>query len=548
MYSGEVTWMDQRLGRLHTIAMTLGVVVSSACGNPVTKAPAAPEPTIDDTAPAASSVEVDLTRTASGLTARYRFPAPVRSFAFAADGNVRRDGWTLAAPSTATLDGSEVRAEAPAVDFEFLIAPDPKEHDRVYPTLTPVGEGHVLYGPALFVRGLETSLVFDVAPGLAVRPTEHAINGYVFVGSEALIERRDGFELIGSETVAPWLAGAIAQEVNASLAYYAERLGLDVATPTIFMTDDSPGPMPFHGDVTSNGIIFLRFFGDRWTESDPDASREVAKFVRHEAFHLWNRGGAPENPPWLHEGGAEYAAILAATKAGVLTEAQALEQVSFHTNRCRGALGSRPLSELAPTGAGVYNCGVMLQWLADLHVRRSSSQQHDIFTLWHDLLGGAGEGGYTADEFLAAAGPLVALIDAGSRWVELGAMLAEYGVSTNATPTGEDDRSVLVRHLLTVVCGQAKVGFWTEDGYVRLDTDDTCGPLSGHPEIVAIEGHDLFKAPAQALAATQRKCHEQGAVSVTRRDSAVLEVPCPTPASLRSVLRITAAPDLGPAL
>lgn len=131
----------------------------------------------------------------------------------------------------------------------------------------------------------ETSLSLDTPPGVAARRVDHAIDGYVFVGPEALLEQGDGFVLIGGETVAPWLAGAIAKEASASLSYYAERLGLDIGIPTIFMTDDSLGPMSFQGDVTDNGIIFVRFFGERWKSADPGESRLLDRERIHPTRH-----------------------------------------------------------------------------------------------------------------------------------------------------------------------------------------------------------------------------------------------------------------------
>ena len=144
--------------------------------------------------------------------------------------------------------------------------------------------------------------------------------------------------------------------------------------------------MAFHGDVTDNQVIFLRFHGPKWDEPDPRAGSRVATFVRHEAFHLWNRVQEPDAPPWLHEGGAEYAAIVAAVDGGRLTQDQGMEQVAYYVGRCRAALGAEPIAELPAKGSAVYACGVTAQWLADLEARSVTDGDRNTFTLWQDLL------------------------------------------------------------------------------------------------------------------------------------------------------------------
>lgn len=502
---------------------------------------------VADEPPATGSVEVELSLASRGLTARYEFPVPVERFEFAATGNVRRDGWTVVAPADATLLGDRVEAKSGATSFEFQLAPDPKEHDRVYPSLTRIGEGVALYGPSLFVSGVETSLVFDLEAGMTARPVGDAIAGYVFVGPDELVEEGNTFSVIGRSTVAPWLGDAISKEAGASLPYYAARLGPGSSMPTILMTDDSPGPMDFHGDVTSNGIIFLRFFGEDWKAENPRGGRKVAKFVRHEAFHLWNRGGAPGNPPWLHEGGAEYGAVLAATKAEVLSEAQALEQVSYYANACYRALGPRPLSELSANGSSVYSCGVFVQWLADLHTRRVSDGQRDVFDLWRELLGSSAAGqGYTAGQFAEMAGPLVALVATGGKWTELNAALEDYGAAIITKPSDEDNRAALIHELMVEACDSPKVGYWTADGFLRLDTGDNCGTLSGQPQVVAIERHALFGSATKALEASRKRCSKKATLRVELRDGSSVETKCPSELEVPEAFRVAAAPPLMP--
>ncbi len=431
--------------------------------------------------------------------------------------------------------------------FVLELPADAEEFDRVYPSVTRVGEASVLYGPALVATELPPETAVRASGGDVVLPAEARLEGgYIFVGDAELVEQRDGYSLVGGDVVAPWISTTISAGAEAAFPLFASMFGPLPRAPIVAVTQDSPGPMGFHGDVTENGFVFLRFHGEAWNAFDGQAAARISTFIRHEAFHLWNAGVAPGTPPWLHEGGAEYAAVVAAVVGGVLSEQQALEQVSYRAGRCRAALGDQAMSELGGGGSAVYDCGVTVQWLADLGRRSTSDGDAHVFTLWASLMSEASATGYTLEAFRELAGPLALRFLDGAGWEPLAAELVGLGVEVETSPDPREDRSQLLNHLMASSCGSGRFGFWEEEGFVRLDTGDGCGVLSNEPELTAVESHPLGTGASLAMVAAIARCEAGKPVRVTDRDGKTLEIPCNTVPKRLPGFRVLHAPPLAP--
>ncbi len=492
--------------------------------------PSSPPPSSSASTPATSSpaTTVRVRAEPGGVRVRFELAQPASDVAFAQTQVVVREAWTVVTPGVSLVE-DHIRSSTEVGAFELWLEPDSEERDRVYPSVTAVGEGFVLYGPALDLVGQPIEAVVESGAGHTVRPDHDPLAGYLYLGPAEDAVGGDGIDLVGAKTVAPWLADLIAREASTSMSHYRRMLEASVPTPTIFVTDDAPGPMVFHGDVSDNSVIFLRFHGEQWASSDDAAARGVAKFVRHELFHLWNGDNAAGTPPWIHEGGAEYAALVSAVQAGVLSQGEGVERVSGHLTSCRRALGEAPIDELSTKGSGLYDCGVAVHWLADVEARQASGGARHTFSVWNELLAAGGRhNGYTESDFRAATGPHVAaFLDApdGQRWSVLGAQASSLGFEVSDRASDDDLRAAVLRHLLSGVC-TGGIGWWTRADHVRLDTGQRCGPLSGEPEVVSVQGRALFGEAALAFSAVVERCEAGRAVTVTTRAGSDLEVRC----------------------
>lgn len=476
-----------------------------------------------------------------GLLLRFELPQAVTQLSFAEPAEaVRNESWSVPTPGL-TLKGDKVSSARLFKRFEVLVRPDRTEVDRGYPALVRVGQGAVFYGPYALVRGVETELRTNPGWDETALPERAAWRGYVFLGPSAHVRRLEQLSIVNGPDAPAWLVKRISLDVPQAIAFYQKVLATPLSgRPAVMVTDQTAGPMPLRGDVTDNLAISLRFHGDGWREENPAWARQASKIVLHETFHLWNshsfHSAEGDAAPWLHEGGAEYAALVAGASLGVLTEDQAREQLGSSLTGCRSALKDKPLSGGAVTkGSAVYNCGVLVQWLADLQARREG---RDIFSVWRQVFAraSANKVTYRSEDFRSAApdrsGVLSSVLDGSSadRWDRLAAGLDGLGVELRREPTPAAYRVAVVFHLNALHCTESNTGFYTQNGFIKLDTRQVCGPLSGDPEITAIEGQDLFDKAAEAYAAVERKCRDNGTVSLKRRGGGPdIIVPCAKP-------------------
>jgi hypothetical protein len=436
-----------RIARLGGVVCVASILACHMERAPPPNAAANPVPSPATREAIASGVVVTVTPHEDGVRVVYELPEATDRLALLRADALRRDEWRVVTVGVRLVDDVLV-GDAPRTSFEVVIPPDTIELDRVYPALHRVGRGVAIYGPTLLVEGVDARIALQPGEGGVAIPEDGAEHGYAWLGPADAVIQADRFRMVAGETVAPWLVEHVRTEAAASLAYYERALERSGRAPTILVSTQSTMEGGHRGDASGTAVISLRFFDPRWNEPDPGAAANLAKFVRHEAFHLWNGETASGTPPWLHEGGAEYAAIVAAVDAGALTNDQGIEQVAFHLDRCRGALGDRSLSAAELSGPAIYWCGVALQWIADTEARGDSNGQRDTFAIWRDLLHRGEDDGYSLDDLRAVTGPTVAamLDDEGpERWSRLVDALARH----DATITdGVDERGAATLQLV----------------------------------------------------------------------------------------------------
>lgn len=489
-----------------------------------------------------------------GVAVTWRLKEPTREVVFL-DSSIIRSRWTLVTPGLTLSDGA-VRSDRPFDTFDILIAPDEAEVDRVYMGLARVGAGHVLYGPGLALKNMDAALTLQSVGGETTLPAADAINGYAYIGPDAAVRRRDGGAVVVGANVPAALSTLMSDGFLAAQTFYGARLGRNLPyQPVLIVTIDSPGPTTFRGDVTNTGIIATRFFGTSWDAPPEDVAGPLSTFVWHETFHLWNGHGVRlkngDSAPWLHEGGAEYGALAAAASSGVIDDAQVKFSLGQRLNGCRTALGDRAYDpRVLRSGGAIYNCGVLIQWLADLETRRASEGRRDIFDVWKAMLdaGRAGDG-YGVGEFralLSLDSSVNLLLDgAGAeRWSEIEARLVALGVTLKDEPSRGDYRRAALFHLNGQNCEGGGTGFYNAPDGIKLDTGDTCGVLSGGPVLAAVEDHDPLADAAAMFFAVQTRCGEGLPIRIRFRDGRAVEAACRAPLATPEAWVISTAPPL----
>src|SRR5690606_41998875 len=105
----------------------------------------------------------------------------------------------------------------------------------------------------------------------------------------------------------------------------------------------------------------------------------------------------------------------------------------------------------------------------------------------------------------------------------LAAALGELGSTVRRDPAsagfrGQVKGAVYVS-VLAAACDGPPYGFYNNPGHVVLDTGNRCGALSGDPQVVGFNGHDLEQGDVSlALAAARPACATTGRLSLDLLD------------------------------
>lgn len=486
-------------------------------------------PTADDSDHGRILVEVTVTPTSDGARLDYRLAQPVRRFDFERDAPISDQARLRIVAGDVTLGERAVVGAAPFDSFSLIVQPDLTRHDATYPLLVRVGEGRVLYATALSGEraAFDTRLL---APRGLQLLGQRGDGGMVYVGPRAQVRRQGGIVFVAAQETPRVLVEATASDAVNLFRHYRTLIGRAPQMHPIVILDAQTGHRGFGGDVTPNGVVLLQQGVDA-----PD-ERRAFRLLAHEFFHLWNNGlqeSDGENARWLVEGSAEYAAALA-TRAlrpewddldAKLTAVWMPCLVTLSDESLVGLTGQRRQSTR-------YSCGLIAHWLLDLELRRTS---RDFWEVWRQTLSSRG-GRYELEHFRRIADPagygFTALVDdsGGERWRRIVDWIRMRGVAPAEVTRDEDLRAAAIATLLRSACApDSAVGYEIgQEHSVRLDTNETCGSLAGHPQLLAIEGHALSGSGAALYQAVTERCAAEGsiAVQIERNGSRTAAVRC----------------------
>lgn len=496
---------------------------------------------------AAPTAQVTLRANAKGVVASFVLPKAVDRFVFdeKAD-DVRDDAWH--APAGMVLDdGVLKRVDGKAfASFAIQITPDTAPRDRRYPALTRIGDGWQVYGPYLAGEKVAAPVAVVTTPkGWTALPRKAggkvALDGYVYLGPSNLVSA-GAATVVVAPNVSRGLRGQIVRIGEGATAYYTRRLGVSpAATPILLVARVPEFNEGWQGDAVPGTMMSLRFFGPGGGETEDED--KVTGFVSHEFFHFWNSGlyhsRDGEGDAWLHEGAADYAAMLASRELGTRTDAGMAEALGQRLTDCASALKDKGLTDNPPKqGKAVYDCGVVAQWAADLKLRAASGGKRDVLDAWKDVFAyaKAGDQRYDVKGFLAAAGmteaaddPLRLLMQRGEagRWDNLVAAMIRLGARLEPGRSNAADRKALLITLLEPTC-KGSFGFTGGDGpYLRLDTGDRCEGAKGDPKIDAVAGRDIVGDASRAFDAVAALCASgSGDVPLSYQGKVVATLPC----------------------
>lgn len=500
--------------------------------------------------PGDSTARVTIRPDPAGVTATFSLPHAVEAFAFDNDaGDTRTDSWSVATPG-AELTENTITLATPASTFEIALTSDTQQRDRIYPALTPVGGGWQIYAPHLAPAedsGFSFDMAFDLPDDWTIVGHRDAagkltLDGWIYVGPAKDVER-GAADVVTDPTTPPWLRQQILEAANEAAALFEDRLGVRLASkPGIvigyYPVDPSSG---MRGDVTPGAMMSVRFYGAGWATASAESAAYVREFLAHEIFHFWNGGlvDSSENAerPWLHEGGASYAAILALDPTPDPMSRALLDNLNDNFTQCQSTLKEQSLmdGELRSNRAP-YVCGVILQWAWDAGLRTMSGNTRDVLSLWRDVIADARIAGglYSVDSTLrrvppeAAQAASILLQDSGpERWTAFADAMRRYGAVFTLGRNTDEDRADALMSLMRAIC-VGRHGYYTRDAYLTLDTEEGCGSLTGAKDFDAVAGHNATTDASAMYDRMREICENEGVVDFTLKGAVVASATCKT--------------------
>lgn len=488
-----------------------------------------------------------------GLRADFVLSKPTNRFEFAR-ADIARDGnFQIITPELQYADGVVTNAKD-FRRFTLLVTHTEQNYDGKYAALRPLGEGRVLQAYAL--HGAKdhwrTQMRF-VLPRDHVRTSSQDLSprGFVYFGPRSYVKDRGSFVLITPPDFPALAEASVTPNFEAAIANYETRLAQKLLAKPIVIVQTMAGVNGFTGDVSEGYVTYLRFSPVGWEQPDPGLAGYIRGFISHEVFHFWNGGlvSSGGEAAWLHEGSAEYAAILTRHGDSVDQREARNTEIASNLTRCKDGLerqGNPALDSLPFLDYSIrYPCGVVMMWAADLRVRKLSDGTRTFFEVWRDLVARAlarATRQYKIADFTELVDPqsvqqidAIRLLREGSgddRFANLVTALRAEGANIELASSADTRRAAVIIHALRQNCQQVagkSRGFSSNGVIVTLDTHEGCGVLAGSPVIKAIEGVDVAAISAEDYASLQAKCAAGLPLAFKLGDERIVNVPCSAP-------------------
>lgn len=478
---------------------------------------------------------------AEKVVVEYRFDSPTPGFRF--DTPPQPEALMTSNDVDVLVSTDGVSAAVARDRFAITLAPDRRRTDATYPVLTRLGEGWIIYLPALLPRPPTDVMGDDITVSagwtLQAGPSGDPFDGFIY------LTRNPGGHsgVISDPSIPRWLVDDVRSAAETGNDAFRAHLTLtSPVTPVVLIS-----PLPkedrssYVGDVTPNGTINLQFAAAAIPpERDQRFTDMVQPFVAHEVFHNWQGGKFRTvdgvNGRWLDEGAAEYFSLVAQAPALDGTATRSRNILAGRLASCLTTLETEKTGLMALNGAAAertrYDCGAVVHWLVDIEMANRAG----AWGIWRDLL--SADDGYSVSDFIAAARVdssigLTALLH-GATDVRATTLRALQGRAEEADPTPTAWATAAVWPLLESNC-RGQIGVTTTaDGRWILDSGDRCGALSGDPEVLGIGEHMFIDAGGPAYRTAAAACASGGDIMVALKvngESRQTSVRCTRPAS-----------------
>ena len=502
----------------------------------------------------AQQVQIDMSLAVDGLLlVTYTPPEGVTELQLADHGRAAQDvwkQWIQPLDECALVVEQRIRLQPSCKQARFAVKPQVLDRDAAYEPALPVGaRGVAFYTRYYALSGVTQRWHWHAPDQGAVLHQGLLSRGEVSEATDAAqivyLGEAPSLDLPGGVIVAdPALGADRTRQLRALLAADIEALGkaYGVMPAGRVGVIAAVSALPGRKLETSTGrMMSLRLPAT----ADPRDASNLAMVLLHETTHWWNAGvfHSEESFPWIHEGHAEWMALLLGRQLGVLDARQAVERLEWAVNSCVALRGDKPAASLplGLRGRDPYQCGMALmmaaqlersarehagtpvEQLVSLHRGHESSvlTQADV-AVWAD---GRSDGPLARLLFDPKLGFATALQG----------LLGDDQVEVTNTPPGDEmpapDRmgygAVLMSALMVQDCGgndfYSRPDGFKVAGMVKLN----CGHLRVGQIVETIEGVPMTARPNAALVALRNACKAGRSVRVGIQGGTQEALECP---------------------
>jgi hypothetical protein len=503
-------------------------------------------------APEISLANVTITATPEGLRADFVLGKPTKRFEFA-QADVARDGnFTVTTPTLQYGERAVTSAKAFS-RFTLIVRNSEENYDGQYAPLRPIGQGRVLYAYALYgaTDQWRTQIRF-ILPRDHLRTSQQnrAPTGFVYFGPKSYRQDRGSFFLIATPDFPASAQAMVTTSFTEAITNYEAKLAQKLPSKPTVIAQISPNLRGYEGSVSDDYVTHLRLTPLRWEQPIPQMASWIHGFVSHEVFHFWNGGlvSSGGEASWLHEGSAEYAAILTRHENSVEGRQALNSEIASNLLQCESALqrqGNPTLDSLPFLDNSIrYPCGTIMMWAADLRARKLSNGTRSFFDVWRDIIARAmasADRQYKIADFTqlvdqqsgqqVEAIRLLREVSGDQRFANVVAALRADGAVIDQASNPDTRRAAVIIHALRQNCQQVpgkSRGFSMTNNVLTLDTHEACGVLAGSPVVTEIESIGVGAFSAQDFAGFQAKCAAASPLIFTLGDGRTIAVPCTT--------------------
>ena len=364
----------------------------------------------------AQSAQVTLTFRAGSATvdARFDLSEAVDVLRFAGNGEVRLKSWVPSDGARLNSDGTALLLPTPQKSFSVQLKAFERDGmlDRVYSPVVLFGDGRgaQIYSEYLLPKGggfvsLATPgvvLGHSFAKGATVWRANDAAT-YIVAGVGYTKTTTD-YDITLDSALPRWVVQSLDQQVKALMHLYTRKFGSRPKRKPWIVVSFNPAGSGFRGD-TNPGMVRLNLMGQSWEVENADQSYQLASFLAHELFHLWNAGlwtMQHQEPIWLYEGGADAAAHHALNLSGFSSAERYRNERASSLTGCSSANGVTLANKIAGGGRTHYTCGAAVFYLAAA-MGEDNGDAIGALDLWADMFASHQTRSYATADLLRVA-------------------------------------------------------------------------------------------------------------------------------------------------